>query len=91
MKWLKKALGMTISPHVFAKVNPDHPHGGLDHFSESNHFPLSIKVEGLTLEEAKRELCGKVIDWSRITEKEMKAIEGKKVVVTVEELKRMFR
>ena len=91
MKWLKKALGMPVPPHVFAKVNPAHPYGGLDHFSESNHYALSIRIEGVTLEEAKREFCGKVIDWTRITEKQMKAIEGRKFVVTADELKRMFR
>lgn len=90
MNWFKK-LFTKDAPHVFAKLTPSHPHGGLDHFSTSDDWPLSIRIEGVSLEQARRECTGKVLDWGRVSDDQLKAIQKKRLKMTHEELKGMFR
>lgn len=90
MNLIKKLFGAKSSS-IFAKLNPAHPHGGLDHFSDSEAYPIGIEITGVTMEEAKRDLCGKVLDWSLVTDAQMKAMQKKKLSVSLEELKGMFR
>jgi hypothetical protein len=91
MSWIKKALGIKIGPHIFARVNPDHPFGGLDYFSESHDWEMAIRIDGITLDDSRREFCGKVLDWSKITEKQIELLGKKKLKFTIDEVKGLFR
>jgi hypothetical protein len=91
MKWIKKVLGIKEAPHVFARVDQDHPFSGMDHFSELNDYPQAICINDVTMEEARRELCGKVLNWDLITVKQRGDLKNKRLNLSLNELKGLFR
>lgn len=79
-------------PRIYAAANPDHPHVGLSVFSEGKMEGPSLCVTGITLAEAKLDLCGKVIDWSRMTPNQAESIKtGGKVTLPLDTFKKLFK
>lgn len=76
---------------VYAKVNPDHPHAGLDLFSETNDFPVSVKITGVSVQEAKTKLCGRVIAWDEMTVKEREAVKAGRMVLNMDQFARHLK
>lgn len=76
---------------VYAKVNPDHPHAGLDLFSETNDFPVSIKIIGVSVQEAKAKLCGRVIAWDEMTVKEREAVKSGRLSLNMDQFARHLK
>ncbi len=80
-------------PFVWVSLRPDHPEMGLDFYAddEVNPFKYALCVKGLTAEEARSELVGKVIDWNRFTADDLAAIEaGNTPLLSHSELKAMY-
>lgn len=91
--WFAKAPKAAPS-HVFLQLSPERPHQGIDHFSADAKcvYKYALKVTGVSQDEARLNLVGKVLDWDRLTEKQIQGIEGGKspeIEYTV--LKGMFR
>jgi hypothetical protein len=82
--------GSGSKPFVYAKVNPDQPYAGLDVFSESNDFLVSIKISGTSLQEAKS-FCGRLVDWDSMTVKEREAIKSGRLSVNVDQFQRYLK
>ena len=79
-------------PRIHVAANPDHPHVGLSVFSETKLDGPSLCVTGITLAEARLDLCGKVIDWSRLTPLQAEAIKvGGRVTLPLDTFKSLFR
>lgn len=77
---------------VFVGIDTTHPHVGLSSFSPEKPEGPSICVEGISINEARIELCGKVIDWSRMTPNQKEAITmGAKVTLSMQTLKSLFK
>jgi hypothetical protein len=79
---------------VFVKLQPDWPHQGLDLVSTdlAHGFEKVMKVTGISKEEARLHLVGKVLDWPKLSDKQWKAIEsGKPIEMAFEDLKKLFR
>lgn len=88
--WKKKAA----LPYVFFQLAPDVPFQGIDHFSANEKciYKYAVKITGLTLDEAKAHLTGKVLDWPRLKDKHWKTIEsGKPPEMSYQEIKELFR
>ena len=80
----------TPTGEIFARVNPDQPHAGLDVFSETNDFAVSIKITGISLQDA-RCFCGRVIDWGGLTVKERDAIKAGRLSVNCDQFQRFLK
>lgn len=79
------------SETVYVKVNPDQPHAGLDLFSETNDFPVSVKITGVSVQEAKAKLCGRVIAWDEMTVKEREAVKSGKLSLNMDQFARHLK
>jgi hypothetical protein len=80
----------TPSGEIFANVNPDTPHAGLDRFSLENVYPVSIKITGVSLGESGA-FCGRVIDWDGLTVKERQLIKSGKLTVNRDQFQRFLK
>lgn len=79
-------------PMVHVSATPDHPHVGLSVFSENKIQGPSLCVTGITLAEARLDLCGKVIDWERMTLLQAESIKaGGKVTLPLDTFKSLFK
>lgn len=79
-------------PRVHVLANPDHPHVGLSVFSENKITGPSLCVTGISLAAARLDLCGKVIDWSRMTPQQADAIKvGGKITLPIDTFKSLFK
>jgi hypothetical protein len=77
---------------VHVAADPNHPHVGLSVFSETKLDGPSLCVDGITLAQARIDLCGKVIDWSRMTPQQAESIKvGGKVVLPIDTFKSLFK
>jgi hypothetical protein len=101
-KWTKEGQGdkpmwnpfkkKPALPKVFVSADPNHPHVGLSVFSETKLSGPSLCVVGISLAEARLDLCGKVIDWSRMTPQQAEAIKvGGKVTLPLNTFKSLFK
>lgn len=97
MNLIEKAKGIfkktpKVKDRIYIGANPDFPHGGLSVFSEDKIIGPSFCVEGITLAQARVDLCGKVIDWSKMTPLQAEAIKaGGKVTLPLSALQSLFR
>lgn len=81
------------TPSVWVRLNPTSPYQGLDLYDDSfsNPYPHAILVTGLTLMEARSNLVGKVLNWTRLTPEQLDALEKHRAfILEYAELKRMF-
>lgn len=77
---------------VYVAADPSHPHVGLSVFSDTKLDGPSLRVDGISLAEARLDLCGKVIDWSRMTPQQAESIRtGGRVTLPLEAFKSLFR
>lgn len=77
---------------VYVAADPTHPFVGLSVFSETKIEGPSLCVEGIEIGAARLDLCGKVIDWSKMTPQQAEAIRvGGKVKLPLETFKALFR
>lgn len=77
---------------VWVAADPSHPHVGLSVFSETKLEGPSLCVDGITLAEARLDLCGKVIDWSKMTPLQAESIRaGGKVTLPLSTFKSLFK
>jgi hypothetical protein len=88
--WFQKS--QDASNRIYLSADPNHPHVGLSVFSETNLEGPSLCVEGISLAEARLDLCGKVIDWSKMTPLQAEAVRmGGRVTLPLETLKSLFK
>lgn len=81
-------------PGIWVRLNPEFPHQGLDHYSDSldNPFPIALFVPNLSLEEARSRLVGKVVDWTRFTPEQLNVLkETGTFTLGWDDLQRTFR
>lgn len=79
-------------PRVYVGADPSHPHVGLSVFSENKIDGPSLCVTGISLAEARLDLCGKVIDWARLTPQRADEIKvGGKVTLPLDAFKSLFK
>jgi hypothetical protein len=96
MGFWKKVKESVIEPKksddvVYAKVNPDHPHAGLDLFSETNDFAVSVKITGVSVTDARTKLCGRVITWDEMTVKEREAVKSGRLSLNMDQFARHLK
>lgn len=88
--WFQKAPESREFVHVGA--DPRFPHVGLSVFSETRIDGPSLCVEGISVAQARVDLCGKVIDWSKLEPLQIESIRaGGKVKLPLETFKSLFR
>ncbi len=81
-------------PSVWVRLDPEAPHQGLDHYQESveNPWKHGMCVLGVTPDEARSNLVGKVLDWALLTRAQLEDLERKGwFSLLYEDLQRMFR
>lgn len=88
---IKKILGIKEKPFVYARVDPESPYSGLDYFNIGHTYKWAIRIDGISIQDASRELCGKVINWDMITPSQMEDLKNKKLKMSLDGLKRIFR
>lgn len=77
---------------VYVGASPDHPHVGISVILDEKFSGPSLCVDGITLAQARVDLCGKVIDWSRMTPQQAEAIKvGGKVTLPLATLQSLFK
>lgn len=93
--WSKVAelMGSKIDPnHVWAKVESN-PHAGFALFSdaEKNPFEKAIKITGVSVQEAKSKLCGRVIAWDEMTVEEREAVKSGRLSLNMDQFARRLK
>ncbi len=88
LSWFKKS---DPTNRVFVSVDPGAPHVGLSMFSEGKHNGAQVCVEGITVAQARVDLCGKVLDWDRIAPNQLNAIRSGKITVSLDVFKSLFK
>lgn len=66
------------SPFMWVEADPEYPHAGLSHFSDSPVRPAGrvLCVLGLMPEIARKEMIGRLIAWERLTPDQEAALIG---------------
>lgn len=83
----KKATGN----RVYVALDPAAPHVGLSMFSEGKLQGAQICVEGITIAQARIDLCGKVLDWDRIPANQANAMVSGKITISLDSFKSLFK
>jgi hypothetical protein len=81
-------------PCLWVRLNPAHPFQGFDHYLEAaeNPFPTALLVLHLTSDEARLNLVGKVLDWTRLSPTQLDDLEKRNAfAIEYADLVRMFR
>lgn len=77
---------------VYVGIDTKHPYVGLSAFSADKPEGPAICIDGISINEARMELCGKVIDWSRMAPNRVEAIStGAKVTLSLDIFKSLFK
>lgn len=82
------------TPFVWVQIRPENPHMGLDFYSDAefNPYEHAIRVKDITPSEARAELVGKVLDWTRFTPEHLALLESGAVpTIPHATLKAMYR
>lgn len=88
---IKKILGIKEKPFVYARVDPESPYSGLDYFNIGHTYKWAIRIDGINIQDANRELCGKVLNWDMITPSQRDELDKKKLRFSLDELRKIFR
>ena len=77
---------------VYLGVNQATPHAGISVISDVRPAGGSFCLEGVPLDQAKLDLCGKVLDWEKVPAKYIASLKtGGSITLPLDRLKTLFR